>query len=1007
MGVPGLWDVLRPAGKMRSLTHLSVKDGFEANPDGKRGFRVGIDASIWFYHATYGREGENPELRTLFFRCTRLMSMPFLPLFVFDGPKRPEIKRGKRVSGKNHWMVQGMQEIIAAFGFEWRMAPGEAEAELAYLNRIGVIDAVLSDDVDTFLFGAKMVVRNPSTNLSGNRNHSLKNAAGKDDGNHVMTYAASDILARDDIQLTQGGLILIGVLRGGDYSDGLRGCGVQTAHGLAKAGFGDTLLRAARTLSRDDLEAFLVGWREDIRKELKTNAKGCLQRKCVALAKTIPEDFPDVELVLAYTNPVTSEAKGRAHRNANVDWDKEPDLGRIAGLCEMYFEWGVREVIIKRFRTVLWLSAVLRILRRAAILKDRKEARAVSGGMGHQQLPPETPRKNGKERRAPPGTPSSMIAKHFSSMALNSPQRGGADEGNDGDAEDEDDPLIVKIHSSRQHASTDMILEYRLEIAPAQLVRLCEAGMKGLRTALPPDFSDEDDDEDDDDDEGGGKKKGKKGKKPPPDPDSHLRLWLPACMVAMVEPEMVDEFEGVQKWKAEKKAAKGKKVAAPVKATAATATAAKKTKAKVPAVVAVAEEEEESSDQESEPPLPPKPKTSKAKTGTSASVGPVAKSQNKPTNKAGARKPSAIRDTSKIDEFFTAKKITSKVAAAKPAKAAVKSSTSRVPDLFKDISSDSDEEPRTFKRPLPALQKTSSTTRPSLSKISTASKSGSSRILSFLDSQSQHPPISPSKASASSLSKARAPQPFPMDFDAFPLNKPSDPLATDADEDLFTPGAGPSSQSSSRAHTRTRSTLSSSSSDTRPFASAPVHKSPRRSEKHSSPRNTPRKDRDRKAQQTPRKEEEEESSGSDSDSALGRRPPSPSPLKGQNQLSTALGSRTYRLTNARREEEEEEESDRGPSSSLTRWKKLVPLPASSKALARPKAARKLNPPTSLPADMTIISISSGSEPDDFPPPKPSTKVAPLELARARLSMVSDGDKPSRRAYDPDDIIDLT
>lgn len=38
-------------------------------------------------------------------------------------------------------------------------APGEAEAELAYLNRIGVIDAVLSDDVDTFLFGAKTVVR--------------------------------------------------------------------------------------------------------------------------------------------------------------------------------------------------------------------------------------------------------------------------------------------------------------------------------------------------------------------------------------------------------------------------------------------------------------------------------------------------------------------------------------------------------------------------------------------------------------------------------------------------------------------------------------------------------------------------------------------------------------------------------------------------------------------------------------------------------------------------------
>lgn len=42
-------------------------------------------------------------------------------------------------------------------------APGEAEAELAYLNSIGQIDAVLSDDVDTFLFGATMVVRKSVT----------------------------------------------------------------------------------------------------------------------------------------------------------------------------------------------------------------------------------------------------------------------------------------------------------------------------------------------------------------------------------------------------------------------------------------------------------------------------------------------------------------------------------------------------------------------------------------------------------------------------------------------------------------------------------------------------------------------------------------------------------------------------------------------------------------------------------------------------------------------------
>ena len=30
---------------------------------------------------------------------------------------------------------------------------------MAYLNRIGVIDGVLSDDVDNFLFGATTVIR--------------------------------------------------------------------------------------------------------------------------------------------------------------------------------------------------------------------------------------------------------------------------------------------------------------------------------------------------------------------------------------------------------------------------------------------------------------------------------------------------------------------------------------------------------------------------------------------------------------------------------------------------------------------------------------------------------------------------------------------------------------------------------------------------------------------------------------------------------------------------------
>ncbi|KAG5651830.1 hypothetical protein H0H81_007262 [Sphagnurus paluster] len=537
MGVAGLWDVLRPAGKTRSLTDISVTEGFEANPDGVRGFRIGIDASIWFFHAEYGKEGENPVLRTLFFRCATLMHSPFLPLFVFDGPKRPDWKRGKKINKTSNKLIPGMKAIVESFGFEWRTAPGEAEAELAYLNRIGVIDGILSDDVDNFLFGATTVIRNPSHNLSGNRANPAVNAAGKDDKNHTKVYRLADITAHPDIRLTRGGMILIGLMSGGDYHQGgLSRCGTVTSHGLAKCGFGDTLVEAASKMNRAELKVFLVAWRHELCHELRTNSQGHIGRKQVALANSVPAEFPDIDVLLSYTNPITSESMGRAENNSRLTWGKEPDLGKLAGTCEFYFEWGYREAIIKRFRTVIWHAAVLRILRRAVLDLDAKEK---SKSKSTLPLPPTTPRKAGKATREPIGTPSKMIAKHFSNMTLGD---------GDSDSDDETDPLIVKIHSERKHVSTDGILEYRLEIAPAQLVRMAESGIKGTRAPEGPDEWADSDDEDD----------GKGAKKPPPDPDSHLRVWMPACMVRLVEPRLVAEYDVVQERKQAKKAGKGK-----------------------------------------------------------------------------------------------------------------------------------------------------------------------------------------------------------------------------------------------------------------------------------------------------------------------------------------------------------------------------------------------------------------------------------------------------------------
>lgn len=77
----------------------------------------------------------------------------------------------------SHGLTQDMKELLGAFGMEWRMvmnislpyrpltrffnhqALGEAEAELAYLNQKGHIDAILTDDCDVLIFGGRTIIK--------------------------------------------------------------------------------------------------------------------------------------------------------------------------------------------------------------------------------------------------------------------------------------------------------------------------------------------------------------------------------------------------------------------------------------------------------------------------------------------------------------------------------------------------------------------------------------------------------------------------------------------------------------------------------------------------------------------------------------------------------------------------------------------------------------------------------------------------------------------------------
>lgn len=163
---------------------------------------------------------------------------------------------------------------------------------------------------------------------------------------------------------------------------------------------------------------------------------------------------------------------------------------------------------------------------------------------------PQTPSKRKSSitdvrRGGPIGTPSKMITKYFSNLGLTSSIKE--------DVDSTENALLAKITASTtNHATSDHILEYRVEIDPNQLIELTQSGIAGVRDEPEVDGSSSAGGEDD----VNGKKKAKR-KPSTVDPFSRHRIWVPASMLTMVEKELVDAFEEAEELKRAKKGRKG------------------------------------------------------------------------------------------------------------------------------------------------------------------------------------------------------------------------------------------------------------------------------------------------------------------------------------------------------------------------------------------------------------------------------------------------------------------
>lgn len=197
------------------LTVALAKLATETFQETRRPLRLAIDTSIWIFQVQNGTDqGSNPALRTFYYRLCRLLAANVQPVFVFDGPKKPPIKRNQR-TGQFHGgvSIEDMltKRLIKTFGFDYWDAPGEAEAECAVFQKLGKVDIVITEDVDCVMFGAMKVGRElPDTKTR----------------THMQLY--KDVKRRTG--LDKDGLVLVAMMSGGDYLPaGVPGCGPKIA----------------------------------------------------------------------------------------------------------------------------------------------------------------------------------------------------------------------------------------------------------------------------------------------------------------------------------------------------------------------------------------------------------------------------------------------------------------------------------------------------------------------------------------------------------------------------------------------------------------------------------------------------------------------------------------------------------------------------------------------------------------------------------------------------------
>ncbi len=195
----------------------------------------------------------------LFYRTCNLIEMGVKVIYVFDGMppalKEAEIKRRSKIKEESQvkyeralaegkieearlyaqmtsrlkdYMVDESKRLLKYMGVPWVQAPSEGEAQAAHIAKNGNADYCASQDFDSLLFGAPVLLRNLT--ISGRRKLPRKNVYVE-----VLPETVEMKRTLKYLEVTYEQLIDIGILIGTDFNpDGVKGIGPKSALKLIK-----------------------------------------------------------------------------------------------------------------------------------------------------------------------------------------------------------------------------------------------------------------------------------------------------------------------------------------------------------------------------------------------------------------------------------------------------------------------------------------------------------------------------------------------------------------------------------------------------------------------------------------------------------------------------------------------------------------------------------------------------------------------------------------------------